>query len=98
MVGGDGTINEVLNGITDYDRVRLGVIPSGSGNDFAKNLCLPFLVAAKHEKIRGFSTIHMEKLVLKADKPMVLHADGEYCGDVTEAEFVCRKGCLKLLR
>ena len=23
VVGGDGTINEVLNGITDFDRVRL---------------------------------------------------------------------------
>ena len=38
VVGGDGTINEVLNGITDFDRVRLGVIPTGSGNDFARNL------------------------------------------------------------
>ena len=36
VVGGDGTINEVLNGITDFDRVRLGVIPTGSGNDFAR--------------------------------------------------------------
>ena len=26
VVGGDGTLNEVLNGITDFDRVRLGVI------------------------------------------------------------------------
>lgn len=38
VVGGDGTINEVLNGIPDFDRVRLGVIPTGSGNDFARNL------------------------------------------------------------
>ena len=38
VVGGDGTINEVLNGITDFERVRLGVIPTGSGNDFARNL------------------------------------------------------------
>ena len=41
VVGGDGTINEVLNGITDFDRVRLGVIPTGSGNDFGRNLKLP---------------------------------------------------------
>ena len=40
-IGGDGTLNEVLNGITDFDRVRLGVIPTGSGNDFGRNLKLP---------------------------------------------------------
>lgn len=41
VVGGDGTINEVLNGITDFDRIRLGVIPTGSGNDFGRNVKLP---------------------------------------------------------
>lgn len=38
VVGGDGTVNEVINGITDWDRVKLGVIPCGSGNDFARGL------------------------------------------------------------
>ena len=41
VVGGDGTINEVLNGITDFSRVKLGVIPTGSGNDFARGVKLP---------------------------------------------------------
>ena len=36
IVGGDGTINEVLNGITDFQKVSIGVIPTGSGNDFAR--------------------------------------------------------------
>ena len=31
-VGGDGTANEVINGITDFARVRFGMIPTGSGN------------------------------------------------------------------
>ncbi len=39
-IGGDGTINEVLNGITDFDKVRFGVIPAGSGNDFARGLSI----------------------------------------------------------
>lgn len=34
IVGGDGTINEVLNGIPDFSRVRMGIIPVGSANDF----------------------------------------------------------------
>jgi len=37
-IGGDGTVNEVLNGITDFERIRFGVIPTGSGNDFARGL------------------------------------------------------------
>ena len=36
-VGGDGTLNEVLNGIVGSDNL-LGVIPTGSGNDFYKTL------------------------------------------------------------
>lgn len=41
VVGGDGTINEVLNGIADFSKVKLGVIPTGSGNDFARGLKIP---------------------------------------------------------
>lgn len=40
VVGGDGTVNEVINGIKDFDKVRFGVIPTGSGNDFARGLGL----------------------------------------------------------
>ena len=35
--GGDGTINEILNGIIGYENVYLGVLPVGSGNDFVRN-------------------------------------------------------------
>ena len=41
VVGGDGTINEVLNGITDFSRVKMGLIPTGSGNDFTRGMKLP---------------------------------------------------------
>jgi len=43
--GGDGTLNEVLNGIGDepggFDRARLGVLPLGTVNVFAKELGIP---------------------------------------------------------
>ncbi|GIO27992.1 diacylglycerol kinase [Ornithinibacillus bavariensis] len=40
--GGDGTINEVINGIAEQDyRPRLGVIPVGTTNDFARALTIP---------------------------------------------------------
>lgn len=41
VVGGDGTLHEVLNGISDPSSCRLGLIPSGTGNDFAAAAGLP---------------------------------------------------------
>lgn len=37
-VGGDGTLNEVINGVTDFEKVRISLIPGGSGNDFARGI------------------------------------------------------------
>jgi YegS/Rv2252/BmrU family lipid kinase len=43
-LGGDGVVHEIVNGLMTFDadqRPRLGVIPIGSGNDFAHNVGLP---------------------------------------------------------
>lgn len=37
-VGGDGTFNLAVNGLGPYSSCQVGVIPVGTGNDFAKNL------------------------------------------------------------
>jgi diacylglycerol kinase (ATP) len=40
--GGDGTLNEVVNGLRDEaSGVAVGLIPLGTGNDFARTLDLP---------------------------------------------------------
>lgn len=39
-IGGDGTVNEVINGIKDLSNVTFSYIPTGSSNDFARGLCL----------------------------------------------------------
>jgi diacylglycerol kinase (ATP) len=52
--GGDGTLNEVINGIGEHSRqVRLGLIPLGTGNDFARTLGLPAGVDACIELLFG---------------------------------------------
>jgi diacylglycerol kinase family enzyme len=44
-VGGDGTLNEVVNGLVADGRadpdVRLGLIPGGTGSDFGRGIGLP---------------------------------------------------------
>ena len=35
--GGDGTLNEVLNGAIIYENLTVGVVPIGTGNDFCRN-------------------------------------------------------------
>ena len=41
VVGGDGTLHETLNGFANFDNTVLGVIPCGTGNDFANALKIP---------------------------------------------------------
>ena len=54
--GGDGTMNEVLNGIGDvpdgFARVRLAVLPLGTANVFARELRVPIHLRRAWEVIR----------------------------------------------
>ncbi len=45
VVGGDGTVLEVLNGM-DCERQRLAIIPAGTGNSLARDLGLDSVAAA----------------------------------------------------
>lgn len=45
-MGGDGTLNEVLCGIVEPEKVTLGLIPAGTGNDFAAAANIPEGLAA----------------------------------------------------
>jgi diacylglycerol kinase family enzyme len=59
-IGGDGTLSEIVNGIQNFNNVTLGIIPSGSGNDFALSTNIPigdpikalkFLLTTKSRKV-----------------------------------------------
>ena len=41
VIGGDGTLHDVLNGFADFKRCALGLIPAGTGNDFAAAARIP---------------------------------------------------------
>jgi len=70
IVGGDGTINEVVNGCLknnrrQLDNVLIGVLPYGSGNDFSKSLGVTNSINDLKELIENnsFVPIDIGKLV-----------------------------------
>ena len=85
------------------------MVPSADAHDGKLSACLvygiprflclcafPFLIAGKHEKIRGFEIVEAQELHVIFDKPMVVHADGEDCGDQTDVIFRCLPGALRM--
>ena len=51
-MGGDGTVNEAVNGVAGagaLGEIRFGIIPLGTGNDFAAGLGIPADVDAALE-------------------------------------------------
>lgn len=55
VAGGDGTLNETVNGVWNaggLGRVRFGVVPLGTGNDFASALGVP---ASVEDAVRIFA-------------------------------------------
>lgn len=53
--GGDGTLNEVVNGVCGYDNVEIGIIPTGTGNDFIRNFGTKEDFLILENQIRGES-------------------------------------------
>jgi len=60
IVGGDGTLHEVINGLKRKEAV-IGVIPTGTGNDFCRSIGIP---ADPRSAIRTLSEGRIRKLDL----------------------------------
>ncbi|NMB46760.1 MAG: diacylglycerol kinase family lipid kinase [Firmicutes bacterium] len=59
VIGGDGTINEVIQGITGTD-TSLAIIPGGTGNDHARSLGIPLTPAKAVALLWEGKTINMD--------------------------------------
>lgn len=67
-VGGDGTIHEVMTGITNHETITFGYIPSGSGNDFARGMGISNNIAEAVEHILHPTTyMNMDVCCAKRD-------------------------------
>lgn len=80
IFGGDGTVNEAINGVRDLSRALFGYVPTGSGNDLARDLQLP------QERERLLQTILRGKEVRRIDLGEIEYLrDGACLPDMGEA-------------
>jgi diacylglycerol kinase (ATP) len=86
--GGDGTLNEVINGVAgDLERVQVGLVPLGTGNDFARMFELPGSIGDCIDVLRA-GHIHPTDLVRVTTAGQVRHfinvSAGGFSGAVNE--------------
>ena len=66
--GGDGTLNEVLNGIESAGaNIVLGLVPLGTGNDFARTLGVPTTIDDAIEQILRGQTREIDLVRVTSD-------------------------------
>jgi diacylglycerol kinase (ATP) len=67
--GGDGTLNEVINGVARHgSAVRVGLLPLGTGNDFARSLKLPTTVDENIAILRAGNTRSIDLVRVRSDR------------------------------
>ena len=72
VLGGDGTVNEAVQGIRDFSHFTLSYIPTGSSNDLARDLgiskdpvqALEGILGRKHDCYLDVGLLHYEKAYL----------------------------------
>lgn len=83
-VGGDGTINEVINGICEQEyRPKIGVIPAGTTNDFARALDIPRNIKVALDVITAGKTMAID--IGKVNEHYFMNIAGG--GELTEVSY-----------
>ncbi len=84
-VGGDGTLNEVVAGISGFDkRPRLGLIPMGTTNDFARAIHIPRKIDEAVDIIINGDTLPVDVGLLNNERYFINIAAG---GRITELTY-----------
>jgi len=70
VVGGDGTVQEVANGLLEADSgLSIGILPGGNGNDLARSLGLP-------HRATDALTLALGEETTRIDVVRAVHGDG----------------------
>jgi diacylglycerol kinase (ATP) len=89
VAGGDGTLNEVINGITASCRPRelcLGIVPLGTANDFARSIGLMRDIDAAIDILRAKITARIDLVCMTSERKryFVNVSSGGFSGVVDE--------------
>ncbi|MBR5597512.1 MAG: diacylglycerol kinase family lipid kinase [Lachnospiraceae bacterium] len=79
ILGGDGTMNEAIQGIKDFAKVVISYIPTGSSNDLARDMgigknpeeALNAILKAEKEIYMDMGLVHYDKAFLKGKEVQV---------------------------
>ncbi|KOS59971.1 diacylglycerol kinase [Lysinibacillus agricola] len=84
-VGGDGTLNEVVSGVSPFEnRPKVGLIPMGTTNDFARAVHIPRNIDAAVEIITKGETLPVDVGLLNGERYFINIAAG---GRITELTY-----------
>jgi len=76
--GGDGTLNEIVNGAVGFENAEIAAVPAGTGNDFIKSF-------SDHD---AFMNIEAQ-LCGTTEKFDLIKFNGKYCLNVLNIGFDC---------
>lgn len=92
-VGGDGTVNEVVNGVVGNNTV-FGVLPTGTGNDFARMLRVPqnpaWLRGLPEKKQKAVDLMEVDGTFIAG--AIGIGFDGAVAADINRASWKKRAG------
>lgn len=84
-VGGDGTLNEVVNGVASVEgaltRCAIGLLPAGTGNDFARSLGIEEPAAAVAALVAGH--VRLVDLVSLGDRVFLNASAGGFTAETS---------------
>ncbi len=95
-IGGDGTLNEILNGLADPASVALGLLPMGTANILARELKLPWSVEGLADLVDQNQTRRID-VGLANDRRFVAVVSAGYDAAVIHTVHANRAGPLGFL-
>jgi diacylglycerol kinase (ATP) len=88
VCGGDGTVNEVVNGLAG-SQIPMALLPAGTANILAKELSIPWDIPHAARLIRGGV---VKRIALGMASPVNVNGDGTPAHDLIGRYFLCVAG------